>query len=188
MTKHYVRLATVVLMAIAASGCASSGSAKQVAANYDPNADFSAYDTYTFAESAGRMEGSMNSSSTALAIAAITRELLDRGLKPTNVGPDLKVDFYIGERSGVVTNNPRVAGPQAIQPHDGLIMWSAYDPGTAFSRQITEGVMMIVISNAQTKALLFEGRAEARVSEDMRDDLAGTINTVVARILDEMPD
>ena len=188
MMNSFLRVTAVAMLIAGAAGCASSGSTKQVTANINPNADFSTFQTYSFADAQGRMAGTSNSSTMAFAIASISRELLDRGLKPTNVSPDLKVDFYVGERTGVVTNNPRVTGRQAIQPFDGIVMWSGYDPGTAFSRPISEGVMMIVIYNTRTNALLFEGRAETRVSEAMRDDLGGTIDAVVAKILAELPD
>lgn len=55
------------------------------------------------------------------------------------------------------------------------------------SLQIVEGSLVIDIIDARRGALVFEGLAEARITESMRDNLEETIGGVVADVLARMP-
>lgn len=179
------RLAALVALIIGLSGCASTG--PRVVADYNPDVDFGQFRTFAFAEPLATDRRGQRTTLSMQLIAATTRELQARGLKPVRTSPDLVIDFFMAEQSGAGTSNMSVASSPFVHAHGGITTWSGYDLRNSTNRRITAGTLIIDVVDARRGALVFEGLLEDRITEDMRDNFADTVGSAVAEILAQMP-
>lgn len=181
-TRYASRIFLLVLLAVFA-GCSTTG--KNIVSSYDPETDFSQYRFFAFADPLSVDRNGTRTSLGMELVMATTRELLARGMQPSNASPDLRIDFYVAQRSGVPSNSA------FVHAHSGMTTWRAYDSKAStarhMSRQITEGTLVIDVVDARRGTLVFEGLAEARVTESVRENLAETVNAAVTEIFSNMP-
>ena len=171
--------------AMVLAGCATSNT--RIDATHDPAADFSEFRTFGFTEPLGTDRRGSRTALSMQLMASTTRELKARGMLPVSSGPDLLIDFFVNEQTGVQTSNMSTASSPFVHAHGGLTTWSGYDIRTSSARQIVEGTLVIDIIDARRGALVFEGLAEARITESMRDNLEETVGGAVAEVLARMP-
>ena len=180
--EYYIRVATgywILIALVILAGCATSKT--HIEATHDPAANFSEFRTFGFAEPPGTdRRGARTALSSELVFSTI-RELQARGMQPVSSNPDLLIDFFVAEQTGMGTSS------QFAHAHGGVSTWSGYDPRTPRSSQIVEGLLTIDIIDARRGALVFEGMADARITESMRDNLEETISGVVTKVLARMP-
>lgn len=161
------------------AGCA--GSSTRVDTTYDPGADFSEFRTFGFADPLGTdRRGARTSLSNQLVVATI-RELQARGMQPVGSNPDLLIDFYLAQQTAIEN-----AGP-FMHTHGSVSTWRGYDTRTSMSLRFSEGTLAIDVVDARRGALVFEGMAEGRITEAMRDNLGETVGEVVAEVFAGMP-
>jgi hypothetical protein len=172
-------------MALLLSACAATG--PQVVSNYDPATDFSQFRTFGFAQPLGSDNRSGRTSVSIRLIAATARELQSRGLQLVDNNPDLMINFFVQESSGVSTSNASRVGSPTSHSHGGATTWSGYDLRTSTALQIIEGTITVDVFDTRQNRLVFEGFAQDRVTEAMRDQLDETINDAIARIFETFP-
>ena len=85
--KSFLSLAFVILLASMLSF--SEAQAQKTSAGYDKTANFSSYKTFMFPE----IPGARNPFVNEMIMAAITRELMARGLTRVGANPDLRVSY-----------------------------------------------------------------------------------------------
>ena len=178
---NYFRIATgcsVLFTLVFLAGCATSST--QIAATHDPAANFSEFRTFEFADPLGTDRSGRRTSLSHQLVVSTIRELQARGMQPVDSNPDLLIDFF-------VTENTAINNAPSTHTHGSVSTWRGYDARTSMSLQIVEGSLVIDIIDARRGALVFEGLAEARITESMRDNLEKTVNGVVADVLARMP-
>ena len=166
---------------------ACAGMGPRVVASYDPATDFSQFKTFGFVQPLGTDNRSGRTALSMQLVAATTRELQSRGLQSVGNSPDLTINFFVQETSGVATSNMSVASSPFVHAHGGATTWSGYDLRTSSARRITEGSIALDIFDARRNMLVFEGFAEDRVTEEMRDRLDETVSNAVAGIFENFP-
>lgn len=178
---HYFRIAagcSIFFTLVILAGCATSKT--QIDATHDPAANFSEFRTFWFADPLGTDRRSARTALSNQLVVSTTRELQARGMHPVSSNPDLLINFF-------VTENTAINNAPSMHTHGSVSTWRGYDARTSMSLQIVEGSLVIDIIDARRGALVFEGLAEARITESMRDNLEETIGGVVADVLARMP-
>lgn len=170
----------VVLIALA--GCA--GSSTHIVASHDPVTDFSQYRTYTFAEPLSVDRNGVRTSLSMELVAATARVLQERGLQLVSSSPDLRIDFSLAQSSVGSANT-------FAHTHGSMNTWNGYRTQSATARhmasQIVNGTLIIDVVDIRRGTLVFEGLAESRITESMRENLTETVNAAVVDIFSEMP-
>jgi len=154
---------------------------------HDPATDFTQFSTFDFAQPLGTDNPGGRTAVSARLVTATVRELQSRGLQLVSSNPDLTINFFLEKTSGVQTSNMSVASSPFLHSHGGATTWSGYDLRTSTSRRITEGTITVDVIDNRRNMLVFEGFAQSRVTEGMRDNLDETINDAVAGIFANMP-
>ena len=88
--RHFVRHAILFLAAFVLTACASG---PEIRANFDQNADFSAYRTFGFFETLGTDASGYESLITQTLKSATRREMEARGYTYADSNPDLSLNF-----------------------------------------------------------------------------------------------
>jgi hypothetical protein len=172
-------------MLLLLGACAATG--PNVVGNYDPATDFSQFRTFAFAQPLGSDNRSGRTSVSNRLIAATARELQSRGLQLVGNNPDLMINFFVQESSGLSTANRSVSSSQFSHAHGGFTTWSGYDVRTTAALRISEGTIAVDVFDTRQNMLVFEGFAQDRVTELMRDQLDETINDAIASIFETFP-
>ena len=183
LNRKLILFAATTLLVMA--GCASTG--PRVVAEVNPNVDFGKFRTFSFADPLATDRRSQRTTMSIQLMAATTRELQARGLQPVSNSPDLVIDFFVVENSGVGASNMSVSSSPFVHAHGGITTWSGYDLRNSSSRRITAGTLIIDVIDARRGALVFEGLLEDRITEAMRDNFADTVNSAVAEIFAQFP-
>lgn len=167
---------------IALAGCAGSGT--HIVSSHHPATDFSQYRSYTFAEPLSVDNNGVRTAIGMELVAATIRVLQERGMQLNNSSPDLRIDFFLSQSDMSSANT-------SLHSHSNMNAWSGYRMQAATARhmssQIVNGTLVIDVTDIRRGTLVFEGLAESRITESMRDNLTETINTTVVDILAEMP-
>ena len=185
---NYFRVAASCCMLFALAileGCATSST--RIETTHDPAANFSEFRTFGFADPLGTDRRDARTSLSMQLITATTRELQTRGMQQVSSNPDLRINFYVTEQTGVQTSNMSRSSSPFVHAHGGLTTWSGYDLRSSTAHQIVEGTLVIDIIDARRGALVFEGVAEARITESMRENLEESAGGAVAEVLARMP-
>ena len=135
-----------ILLALLVFG-AVSVNAQKVKVGSDPAVDLSKYKTYTLE----RVPGA-NPAIGATIYEAVDSALTAKGLKRVDTDPDLNVVSWAASDSTLVTSNPSWNNS----------MGSAQGTGIAVSSQswpITQGMLVVDIADAHTKASVWRGTA-----------------------------
>lgn len=177
ITRTFLLMLLVVL-----AGCATSST--RIVSSNDPATDFSQYRFYSFADPLSVDRNGVRTSLGVELVAATTRVLQKRGLRLVSSNPDLRIDFFLAQSNTGSANT-------FVHAHSGMSTWSGYDTRSSTARhmagQIINGTLIIDMVDTRRGTLVFEGLAESRITESMRDNLAETVNAAVADILSEMP-
>lgn len=175
------RLPLFILLVVL-TGCATSST--RVVSSHDPATDFSQYRFFAFADPLSVDGSGVQTSLGVQLVMATTRELQARGMQLVNSSPDLLIDFFLAQGGAVSTD-------RFVHAHSSMSTWNGYDTRSSTARhmagQIINGTLIIDMVDTRRGTLVFEGLAESRITESMRDNLAETVNAAVADILSEMP-
>lgn len=182
------RLSLLTLLLVFA-GCVTGGT--RVVASHDPATDFSQYRFFAFADPLSVDRSGAQRSLGVQLIMATTRELQARGMQPVSSNPDLRIDFFLARQTGFSSNNSSTANSAFVHTHSSTGSWSGYGARSSTARhmagQITNGTLIIDVWDTRRGTVVFEGLAEARITENMQDNLADAVSTAVADILANMP-
>jgi Domain of unknown function (DUF4136) len=158
-----------------------------IRANTDPAANLSSYKSYTFAAKTGTDRAEYSTPITSYFKEAIRREMDSRGYKFVEGGQaDLLVNFNANARENVdVRSTP---GPTYgyYGYRGGMYGGMAYAPQVDTVRYRV-GTANIDVVDMQRKQLVWEGIAEARITDKMMKDPRTAIGTVVAEMFTKFP-
>ena len=160
----------IVALAMLAQGCSTSN----LRSDYDPSADFGAYETYNFYENVGPGGGDYQGFFTQYMIEAIEIEMEKRGYTKAD-DPDLWVNFngILQEKTDVrtVPASPTVGGYYGYR-RGYYDPWGSYGYGTeTHVSQYTEGTFNIDLVDNARDQLVWEAVGKGRVSQKDRENL-----------------
>jgi len=176
-------LALLVIISLLA-GCAAPG--PTIIANANPETDFSNFRTYNFIQplSTDRTDGARTPLSSML-VNSMTREMSSRGFQQAE-SPDLLVDFFVvtEERLDVRTTPATTSMSMRTHPRSrhSVSVWGAQQTTI---RQYTEGTLGIDLIDPANNSLAWEGAAQGRVRQDVRNMSQGDIDELTRQIMEQ---
>ena len=169
-----MHIVVFLLLLASLAGCSSSGTLRS---DYDPGADFGAFQTWNFIEDAGPDYAGYESMFTRYMLEAITIEMEKRGYVKSD-NPDLLVNFnaYIQDKTKVTTTSAPMAGGYYGYRGGHYGAWGGYGYGTETRvSQYTEGTFNIDIIDANRHQLVWEAVAVGRITSKVRENVRKTV-------------
>jgi hypothetical protein len=188
MKKRFALGALAATGLLALTGCAASG--PEIRTDYDANADFARFSTFAFMDREERgVARSYDTIADRRVIAAVTRELEDRGYRLAETDPDLLVNFAISTED--VQEIRSVPSTMMPPPWYG---WRAgyYYPWPAYTYETwvdtyQRGTLFIDLVDPERRQLVWEGSAVGRVTEAARGDPGAALDGAVSEIFARYP-
>jgi hypothetical protein len=181
-----MRLTPLLTLLIVLTGCAS---APNIRTDYDHGANFTSYRTYGFPAETGTDRAGYSTLITGHFKRAVSREMEARGYRFDAEKPDLMVNFFASstERTDV-QSTPRVSfGTGFYSYRLGLYTeWPLYDRNVT-TLHYKVGTASVDVVDAARKQLIWEGRAEGRLTEKMLNDPGPAVDKAVADIFSKYP-
>ncbi|WP_421994920.1 DUF4136 domain-containing protein [Roseococcus sp.] len=167
---------------------AACAATPDVRVDYDRNADFSRYRSFSWASPLGTDRSGYTTLTTDRLKAAVEREMTARGyvLAPN---PDLLVNFHGRLQERVqVTGGPAFAPPIGYYGYRGYGAWPGYAfGGGPFVDQYTEGTINVDLVDRRRDAMVWEGVAVAAVTARDRTYPQERIDAAIAAIFARYP-
>ena len=162
-----------------------------IRSNVDPAANLSSYKTYMFAAKTGTDRPEYATPITSYFKEAIRREMDARGYKYVDGGPaDLLVNFNANAKENVdVRTTPGSTygyGYGYYGYRGGLYGASAFPPEVQTVRY-KQGTANIDVVDLSRKQVVWEGIAEARLTDKMMNDPRTAISSVVTQMFAQFP-
>lgn len=179
-----VRLAAVLSVLFSLTACSSG---PNIVTNAAPGFDLVGYQTFSFLQPLSTDNGNVRTILSNELIAATTRELENAGLRYTDRGGDLLVNFVVSTRETLQTRPSSGASIHHGMGRYGT--WGGYSMSMSTTEvvQRTEGTLGIDIIDAQRRELVWEGAATGRVTDQARRNRAAAVDAAVAEILAQFP-
>jgi hypothetical protein len=161
------------------TGCASGPT---IITNSSPDADFSRLGTYNFMQqlSTDRPDGVRTRLSTML-INSMTREMESRGFRQSDT-PDLLVNFFVDTEDRLDVRTVPVATSVHTFRHGRYMAWGGY---RTVVREYTRGTLYLDMVDADKRVLAWEGVAEGRLRQDVRQVTQEQIDDIVGQMMAE---
>jgi hypothetical protein len=177
----------LLLLALLA-GCAASGPTIRV--DRDPAVDMKAYRTFGFFDQVATDRVQYTTIISSRLKQATRDQLERRGYSYSEESPDLRVNFYLNvvDKQEVRSTPSTTVGMGYYGYRGGMYgAWSGYpyDVDTVNYRQ---GTLSIDLVDARKNALVWQGVAEGRVSDEARKNPGPAIDGVVSEIFANFPD
>jgi hypothetical protein len=171
--------------ALALGACATT-SGPTVRVDADPTANMASYGTYSFFEPFGTDRSGAATPLGNTVKQALRREMDVRGLRYVESGGDLMVNA--GVKSSDKTD---VSTMPTMDPYFGY-RGGRYNPWVGYSqetivRQYTEGTLTIDLVDRARKQLVWSGAAFGRVTDKVRNNPQGAVDTAVREIFARYP-
>ena len=183
-----LKIFTLSLAVLVASGCSSSG---KLRSDYDPDANFGAYNSYNYFENAGPNNGQYESLFSQYMKTAIDIEMQKRGYTKSD-NPDLLVNFnaILQDKTDVRTSPATPPPGYGYYGYRGGYYggWGGYGYGTeTHVSQYTEGTFNIDLVDARKKQLVWEAVGVGRISEKDFNNLEQNVMEGVPRYFERYP-
>lgn len=178
-----VLLATWVLVVLA--GCMTG---PRVRTGFDPQADFSGYQTYAFYQPLAMERSGYSSFLSDTIKAGIRREMAARGYAFDATDPDLLVNFQgmIREQSDVYSvprSDVRYYYNYRAEAFVAVPIW--YEEARV--REYTEGTLTVDVVDADRNHLVWTGAATDRVTQRTPQERAAAADQAIAAIFAHYP-
>jgi hypothetical protein len=186
MLQRFFQATGALLLIMLLAACASSPT---IIANQDPNADFSAYKTFSFVDPLSTDRAGARSVLSGFLIKATAAELKARGMKEAWPDPDLLIDLIVSAQQKINTRSQPSSSATMHRGRGGYGTWSGYSMSmsTTTATQKTEGTVAIDIIDRQRKQVVWEAAATGRVTEKTRENLQTAVPLVVGEIFEKYP-
>jgi len=175
--RFVLTLFIAVCSAALLTACTSS---PKIFVNENPNAKFSEYRTYNYLDTLGTDQRTGYSSILSKYLMnAMDREMTARGYKKTE-DPELLVNFFVNTQEKIrTTSSPSMGGYYGYRGgyYGG---YAGYDTTVT---QYTEGTLSIDIVDSARDELLWEGRAEGKITDKVRENLELAANGAINEIM-----
>lgn len=179
-------LLVAMLVAIIVAGCATG---PRITTHTMPQADFADYETFGFPEQVGTDRGSYASAATQYFKAAARTEMEGLGYRYVEDDPDLLVNFFANaeEKQEVYTRmSPTFSAGYYGYRYGMYTAWPMYTTEID-TFDYTVGTANIDLVDAERNQLIWEGRAEGRLTQKVMADPETAIYNVVAEIFARFP-
>ncbi|MEO1245537.1 MAG: DUF4136 domain-containing protein [Pseudomonadota bacterium] len=179
-------LAGLAMLVQTFTGCASG---PDLRTDFDPDADFSQYETYAFAAELGTDRAGYSSLISQYFKTSINTEMQDRGYRYVEDSPDLIVNFFTSteDHEDVRTRPSTSVGVGYYGYRYGLYStWPIYGQEVETVRYRT-GTATIDVVDAGRKQLIWEGVAEGRLTKKVLNDPQPAIQSAVRELFLEYP-
>jgi hypothetical protein len=185
LSRHLRALILAGTAALALGACATT-SGPTVRIDADPTANMASYGTYSFFEPFGTDRSGAATPLGNTVKQALRREMDVRGLRYVESGGDLMVNA--GVKSSDKTD---VSTMPTMDPYFGY-RGGRYNPWVGYSqetivRQYTEGTLTIDLVDRARKQLVWSGAAFGRVTDKVRNNPQGAVDTAVREIFARYP-
>ena len=177
-----VRALTVFGCCVLAAACASK---PEIRADGDPSVNLASYKSFGFFEKLSTDKSKYSTMITTRLKDATRRELTKRGYQESDQ-PQLLVNF-----STNVENRTEVQSSGASAGFYGYRAgmygaWGGY-PQDVYTTHYQQGTLAIDVVDAAKQQLVWQGVAQARLTKDMIENAAATIDSVVTDIFAKYP-
>ncbi|MCG6887384.1 MAG: DUF4136 domain-containing protein [Proteobacteria bacterium] len=175
----------LAVLAILVSACAAS-----VNVDYDQSYDFAKVKTFTIVDHPTKKSGNPQIDNELIAkrvVAAISKNMSAKGYTATADNPDVKVDYFITQKTGISASQSSVSfGLGRYGSHGGVGMGYTVPVGEAQTYE--EGTLTINIVNTKDNALLWTGSSSQILGENQTPEtIDQNINNIVSTILAKFP-
>jgi Domain of unknown function (DUF4136) len=181
-----MRLAPLMAFGFLLAGCVTQPS---IRADYDRSANFTGYRTYGFPAETGTDRAGYSTLITGHFKRAVGREMEARGYRFDAEKPELLVNFFASSTERTeVQSTPRVTvGAGYYSYRLGLYTeWPLYGRDVS-TLHYKVGTASIDVVDAARKQLIWEGRAEGRLTDRMLEDPGPAIDKALADIFKKYP-
>jgi hypothetical protein len=171
--------------ALALGACATT-SGPTVRVDADPTANMASYGTYSFFEPFGTDRSGAATPLGNTVKQALRREMDVRGLRYVESGGDLLVNAAIKSSEKTDVSTMSVPDPYFGYRYGRYSPWVGYNQETIV-RQYTEGTLTIDLVDRARKQLVWSGAAFGRVTDKVRSNPQGAVDTAVREIFARYP-
>lgn len=186
MRAMIVRVALGVALLSLLGGCASG---PQIHVDGDPAVNVAAYRSFGFFEPLATDTAGYSTLLSARLKEATRRELEARGFAYDEASPGLRINFNVNvvEKTEIRSNPSVTAGFGYYGYRYGMYgAWTGY-PYDIETTNYRQGTLVIDVVDAARKALVWQGVAEGRITQQVRDNPARAVDAAVAQILASFP-
>jgi hypothetical protein len=182
MTKS--KLVVMLGLALTAAACSSG---PRVRVDQDPSTDMTRYRTFGFYERQATDRGAQYSSIvTARLRQATALEMKRLGYTYTERNPQLRVNFHLKVANQQKLRSTASAAPGFYGYRAGYAPWRNY-PYNVETVDYKAGTLAIDVVDAARHALVWQGIAEGKVTEEATRNPGPAIDSVVGEIFDRFP-
>ncbi|NHA15334.1 DUF4136 domain-containing protein [Thioalkalivibrio sp. XN279] len=183
------KLMLIVLAAFFATACAVSPDYR---VDYDPSADFTAYQTFGFFDQLGTDQAGYSSLVTQHFKNATRREMEKLGYTYTETNPDLLVNFNASSSDKTEVRTRQVPsmgyGMTGYYGYRGML----YSPFPLYETEVETvnykvGTANIDVVDAERKVLVWEGLVEGRLTKKAMENPRAAIDAVVTELFTRYP-
>lgn len=180
-------LRTAVLMAVTTLFLASCATYPKHFSNESPLAEFDRYSTYAFAPELDTDDkDDVRSLLSQYLINEVRGQMAGRGYAETADNPDLIFNFELATKEKI-RNSPSVGVSGSYGwgsgPYYGVYGSRSYDRVTQF----TEGSLRLILIDAQTKNVVWEGMSVNRIDDEVLEDLNADVQAAVTELFALFP-
>ncbi|BDC98530.1 DUF4136 domain-containing protein [Persicobacter psychrovividus] len=169
--KKWHNLFFLLMASVAISACSSM----RITSDYDREANFSQYSTFSFMlkDPSAKINVGLNELNQRRVMSNVGAEMAARGYEEVQKNPDLLINFYLKTQNKQdVMYDPYWGGWYG--------MWGPYRQPYSVT-EYTEGNMVIDIVDAKKKQLIWQGVATGAMDSDVKDP-----DKQVAKIIQEI--
>ncbi|HKQ15692.1 MAG TPA: DUF4136 domain-containing protein [Steroidobacteraceae bacterium] len=184
LQKTLTRLVVIVGFCALAVACTSG---PKIRADGDPSVDFTAYKTFGFFDQLSTDKSKYATMLTGRLKDATRAELTKRGIQESPQ-PQLLVNFSTNVENRTEVNSTGTSASYGFYGYRGGMYgaWGGY-PQDVYTTHYQQGTLAIDLVDASKKQLVWQGVAEARLTQQMRDNPGAAIGSVVADIFAKYP-
>lgn len=180
-----IRALCALLLTVLA-GCASGPS---IRVDGDPSVNFGAYRSFGFFEPLATDKAGYSTLLTARLKDAARREMTAKGYTYDEANPELRLNFNVNLVDKTeIRSSPSVSAGYGYYGYRGGMYgaWGGY-PYDVETTNYKQGTLTVDVVDAARKALVWQGVAEGRITQKVRENPAGAVDAVVTQILAGFP-
>ena len=182
-SRRRLLLAGSLLGLLAMAGCASGPT---IRSNTDQSVDFTRFQTFSFMQPLSTDREGYQSFISRDLMAAAERELVELGLKRTDTGPDLLVNFSanLDQRLRVTQTPQSSMGAFGSHRRGFYSTWPTYRTDI---QQYTKGTLVVDVIDASRMQLVWEGVAAQRITQSRANSIGPVIDQAMREMFARFP-
>ena len=184
LLKTFVRVVVATGCCVIVAACESG---PKIRADADPSVNFSSYNTFGFFEKMATDKSRYGTMLTSRLKDATRRELQKRGYKE-DAQPQLMVNFNTNVENRTEVQSTGTSASYGFYGYRAGMYgaWGGY-PQDVYTTHYQQGTLAIDLVDSQTKQLVWQGVAQARLTQKRLDNPGAAIGSVVTDIFEKYP-